>query len=81
MYWEQKVSIEEADRVLKYAMGDFKVDAASSVAINTGVKLGGPNAWSENALLKAKGEKRILKKYPDDPTMTWAIWKEQPGSL
>jgi hypothetical protein len=38
----------------------------------------GQAAWDSNAELKASGEKRLLKKYPSDPTTTWDEWKKQP---
>ena len=38
----------------------------------------GPSAWRSNAKLKAEGEKRILKQFPDDPRTRWADWKKRP---
>ena len=34
-----------------------------------------------NAETKTKGEKRILKRLPDDPLTTWAEWKKNPTTL
>lgn len=79
LYWDQSVSRKEADDVLKAAMEDFKVDSAKIATIYAGVRSGGSFAWNSNAKLKQAGEKRILKKFPADPTVRWADWKKQPG--
>jgi uncharacterized protein DUF1353 len=78
LYWEQPVSRDNADLVLKYAMEDFKIDKATIEAVYRGVRFGGGSAWDENAKLKAAGEKRILKKWPEDPTIRWSDWKKRP---
>jgi hypothetical protein len=39
------------------------------------VKTFGGLAWQSNAKLKAAGEKRLLTKFPEDPTLTWKQWK------
>lgn len=71
LYWEQSVSRDEADLILRFAMEDFKVDAVKIGAIYSGVRLGGWVAWNSNAKLKASGEKRVLKVLPEDPTARW----------
>lgn len=77
LYWSQTTNRDEADLVLKYAMEDFKVGAATIATIYSGVRIGGSLAWDENAKLKEAGEKRVLKKYPEDPTVRWTDWKLQ----
>jgi hypothetical protein len=62
--------------ILKFGMEDFGIGTAKSFAIYNAVHLFGSNAWNENANLKIRGEKRILKRFPDNPTTTWAEWKE-----
>lgn len=81
LYWEQPVSREEADLILKFAMQDFKVDSATIQTIYGGVRVGGNVAWKSNANLKASGERRILRRYPTDPTVRWNDWKIIPGNL
>jgi hypothetical protein len=81
LYWEQPVSRDEADLILRYAMGDFKINAATINTIYAGVRLGGGAAWSDNAALKQSGEKRILKVYPTDATVRWTEWKLKSGVL
>ena len=78
LYWEQPVSKAEADEILRLAMEDFKVNSAAVLAIYQGVHLGGQAAWDGNAKLKATGERRVLKKYPTNPTTRWADWKLKP---
>jgi hypothetical protein len=79
LYWMQTGKREEADLVLKYAMEEFKVGAATIDAIYTAVDKAGQIAWAGNARLKASGERRILKSLPDDPKVRWADWKRRPG--
>lgn len=75
LYWNQTTSKEYADSVLKFAMEDFKIDSKTIWTIYTAVKLFGQSAWDGNAKLKAAGEKRVLKIYPPNPTITWDEWK------
>jgi hypothetical protein len=79
LYWEQPVNRDEADLIFQYAMEDFKVPVSTIKTIYAGVRLGGGAAWNNNAALKTSGEKRILKVYPDDPTVRWQEWKNKPG--
>jgi Protein of unknown function (DUF1353) len=76
LYWTQTKPKNEADMILKFGMEDFGVGTAKSFAIYNAVHLFGSNAWNENANLKIRGEKRILKRFPDNPTTTWAEWKK-----
>ena len=79
LYWTQTRPRETADdEIFWYGMQDFGITRAMLTTIYQAVhQLGGP-AWSGNAKLKAAGEKRILKRFPDDPRATWADWKKQP---
>jgi hypothetical protein len=78
MYWTQDRPREEADEILKYGMQDFDIEPATVQTIYRAVRVAGGSAWRGNAELKARGEKRILKVYPDNPTITWAQWKQRP---
>lgn len=75
LYWEQNVTKDQADLIFKYGMQDFKIDPITINTIIAAVKLGGQSAWNSNTKLKASGEKRIIKIYPEDPTISWAQWK------
>jgi hypothetical protein len=78
LYWEQPVSRETADDIFRFAMEDFNVDGLSLRGIHGAVRAGGESAWTGNARLKAAGEKRILKRFPEDPRVRWADWKKRP---
>lgn len=78
LYWYQTTTKDIADDVLKAAMVDFRIPTAQRFAIYEGVHLGGTSAWNGNAQLKQNGEKRILKRFPDDPTISWEEWKKRP---
>jgi hypothetical protein len=73
-----KESKEESDNVFRLAMLDFRIGIATVETIFNAVRLFGGSAWSDNARLRANGEKRTLSKFPDDPRTTWAEWKEDP---
>jgi hypothetical protein len=79
LYWTQERPKAEADQIFMFAMQDSKVDAALGNAIYAAVssKLG-QSAWDKNAKLKKQGERRILRKFPQDFTVSWNEWKKQP---
>lgn len=79
LYWEQSVSRDEADLILRYSMEDFKVNSAALNTIFAGVRAGGASAWASNTALKAAGERRFLRIYPTDPTITWETYRKQPN--
>lgn len=79
LYWDQGRPREEADNILWVDMTDLNVGYLKRQAIYRGVRLGGGSAWGTNAKLKARGEKRVLKKFPDDPVISWQEWKQRPG--
>lgn len=81
LYWFQPIPREDADLIFKYAMEDTGVNAAVVTTIHTAVRVGGDTAWNDNKALKAGGERRILVKYPDSPSITWEIWKTRQGVL
>ncbi len=79
LYWEQDRPKEQADEIFRIAMQDSKVDTKTVAVIYEAVKLLGNSAWKENRRLREAGEKRILKKFPTDSTITWSQWKKTPG--
>lgn len=79
LYWSQKTSRATADEIFNGAMIDFKIDPAERQVIYNAVRAGGQSAWDGNSAKKKVGEKRVLKKYPTDPTVTWAEWKKSPS--
>lgn len=81
LYWNQGGTKKQADHVLKFGMEYFKVGTITTGAIYDAVVIGGQSSWDGNAHLKAQGEKRILTKFPDDPTITWEQWKSHPANF
>lgn len=79
LYWVQDRPRDEADEIFLFAMEDSKVDKTLSVRIYNAVRLGGESAWNGNAKLKRQGEKRILRRFPADFTVSWSEWKRRPG--
>ena len=78
LYWYQTTTKDVADDVLKAAMVDFKIPFAQRTAIYEGVHLGGTSSWNNNTQLRQNGEKRTLKLFPDNPTISWEEWKKRP---
>lgn len=78
LYWEQKRDPAEADHIFKLAMGDFEVGKITKAIFYAAVRLVGDIAWEENKNLKAKGERRVLARFPQDPLITWKDWKQRP---
>jgi hypothetical protein len=78
LYWTQKRLREEADQIFKIAMEDSKVKPAIIGTVYQGVRRFGQAAWDNNARLKRAGERRMLKRLPDDFTVSWSDWKKQP---
>lgn len=77
LYWDQSVPRATADAILRFAMEDFRINPMTIPLIHKAVRLGGQSAWDENARLKAAGEKRLLKRFPEDPTIHWVDWKKR----
>ena len=81
LYWEQPIAKEKADNIFKFLMQDFKIAESSIFALYNAVRFGGAKAWNDNATRRANGEKRILKRLPDDPTVRWSDWKVRSDAL
>jgi len=77
LYWTQSTPREVADNVLRLAMEDFHVGAMTIKEIYQAVVWFGGQTWEENKTLKANGEKRILRQFPDDPRITWEEYKKE----
>jgi hypothetical protein len=78
LYWTQTTSKDVADNILRLGMGDFGISRATITTVYEAVKSGGGGAWKSNAQLKAAGEKRVLKEFPNDPRTRWGDWKKDP---
>lgn len=76
LYWEQKRPREVADAILRRSMLNFRVSKATVDIIYSAVRLGGQGAWNANRDLRRRGESRFLRRFPDDPTISWNDWKK-----
>jgi len=81
LYWEQHLSRETSDNIFRFLMQDFELDVATLSIIYGGVRVGGWAAWDENSRRKPDGEKRILRRPPDDPRTRWADIKHQASNF
>jgi hypothetical protein len=80
LYWTQKTTRAEADQVLKAAMQDSNVGAATVGVIYGTARAFGASFWNGNAKAKLKGEKRFLKVFPEvGQLVSWAEWKKNPA--
>jgi hypothetical protein len=81
LYWTQTGTRQIADKVLKLCMEDFHVSAGDIDAIYLAVRGFGGIAWNENAELKRSGQRRILTRFPTDPTTRWSDWQKDPANF
>lgn len=79
LYWTQPIDRATADSIFWSAMQDFGIDSATAGAIFAAVRAGGSVAWENNKRAREGGERRILARFPQDPTITWADWKTRPN--
>ena len=79
LYWMQDRSREEADGIFLMAMEDSKVEMGLRDRIHSAVRLAGQTAWDRNAKLRTQGERRLLREFPKDFTISWSEWKLRPG--
>lgn len=80
LYWSQKCTRDQADRLLVIAMKESQVSHFDEVTIYEGVHVGGEDAWNHNAADAIRGLPRILPegyREPPDPNMTWTGYAEQ----
>ena len=78
LYWIQEHARNVADDLLRIGMRDLGVASSTITIIHKAVQLFGGGAWEDNARQKASGEKRVLKAFPTNPTITWREWKSTP---
>ena len=78
LYWVQETSREQADEIFKFAMEDFKIGSATIATIYNAVRTFGGPAWQQNSDDRARGERHVLRRFAEDPRLTWAEWKKDP---
>jgi hypothetical protein len=85
LYWDQRCTRTEADRIFGIEMRSFGVNDTSRNLILAAVNEFGVGAWTSNATAAAAGESRLLPqalltKFLDEPldsTQTWEVWRER----
>ena len=78
VYWDQKLTRAQADAVFKNTMEELGVPGWKKAVLYSAVRLFGFAAWKNNSTLKANHERRILKAFPDNATISWRSWKMDP---
>jgi len=78
LYWTQTTTREEADNIFKQAMLDSRVGKKEAESLYQAVRRFGHSAWKNNKELKKNGERRFLKKFPTDYTVSWNEWRKLP---
>src|SRR5690349_4401848 len=84
LYWSQKCTRDQADRLMVIAMKESNVGRFDAVAIYEGVHWGGERAWRDNAEAKAHGLPRILPaeyRAPPDANMVWGEYAKSLQDL
>jgi hypothetical protein len=79
LYWMQDRPREEADQIFLFAMEDSKVDKSLRTKMAKAIQLAGGTAWRKNEQLKERGERRLLREFPPDFTISWKEWSAKPG--
>jgi hypothetical protein len=60
LYWDQRCTREQADRIMLIAMQESAVSFAERQAIYAGVRAGGQSSWDDNATARAQGMLRTV---------------------
>jgi len=76
LYWEQGEGMTRAiaDRIFDVAMAQVGVDLLLRKMVWAAVRVYGADYWHANAQAKERGERRVLKLFPNRPT-PWADWQ------
>jgi len=79
LYWTQIVDRKQADAIFHVAMVEMQTPGWKRYVIYGALRLFGWTAWRNNARAKLRGEKRVLKSFPNDPHTDWIHWRANPG--
>ncbi|MGN6312614.1 MAG: DUF1353 domain-containing protein [Rhodanobacteraceae bacterium] len=80
LYWSQKCTRAQADRLLLIAMKESDVSEFDERAIYEAVHLGGASAWKQDASDRVHGFLRALppdRHDPPDSNMSWPAYQKQ----
>lgn len=79
LYWTQRRSRKESDEIFRAVMLESKADAATVLALYNTVRQAGGTAWENNKRLKDQGERRFLRRLPEDHLVSWKDYKKLAG--
>lgn len=80
LYWTQRCTPEEANRLLVIAMKESDVGVVDENVIYAGVSVGGNSAWKSNAQEKKDGKPRILPpdwRNPPAANISWLEYRQK----
>ena len=77
LYWDQRCTREQADRIILVAMEESDVGFIRRFFIHRAVAWGGGFAWDENEDVREAGKTREIPNdmVPHDPTTTWETFQ------
>lgn len=78
LYWDQRCTREESDRIFALAMKEQDVAPLTRTAIYKAVRWRGDRAWSTNAAEKRQGLPRVIpSKYLNNipPKTSWKVFR------
>ena len=78
LYWTQVTTRDMADDIFRAVLEELDIGVDATEAIYREIRLLGIKAWEKNGLLRSQGEKRILRRFPDSPSVKWEEWKKRP---
>jgi hypothetical protein len=79
LYWEQRCTREEADAILREAMGEYGSSSADQMIVYYAVKYGAQSAWDDNKADRKKGYVKVLTgAYQNIPLNTdWDSYRQK----
>jgi hypothetical protein len=80
LYWEQPATHtrRQADDVFLVGMRELGVSGWKCWLIHKSVRLGGWTSWRSNRKARDLGERRVLRRFPSDVSVTWYQWRNDP---
>jgi hypothetical protein len=76
LYWDQRCTREQADRIMLIAMQESAVGFAERQAIYAGVRAGGQSSWDGNASARAQGMLRTVPTQFIDQVQPLDTWPD-----
>lgn len=76
LYWDQRCTREQADRIMLIAMQESAVGFAERQAIYAGVRAGGQSSWDGNATARAQGMLRTVPTQVIDQVQPLDTWPD-----